>query len=190
MKVNIGLVLDYRMQNFASKLAFDISNRYNSGILINKFPQYIKIGPSIEIKKMDEFESYLDMIAESTQPFNVEVLDVDLMQVNNEISSAEIALNIKTNEDLIDLNNRINNELSKIQMLQERPENDYKAIIAKAVLTKGELKEVQKEIRIREMNYTFLAKEIALLCSSEDEAESDFTYKVIPLYGYKQYVCL
>lgn len=191
MKACFGLLLDYRMDNLARKMIFDISKKYDVEISNSNFSQYIIASPKIEVEDLSKMEVFLDSIAEKTQPLNVNIEGFALKSVkeNNDEYTA-LTMNISENEELIDLYNSICTELQNSIDKLNMEGCDFNSMVAKVSKNINGNEEILEEVNKNMIDQKYVINEMALLYTDDDNSLVPNIYKTLPLFGYKEYVCL
>ena len=108
MRACFALLVDNELHNYSRKLAFDFDKKYNTGFIAAKLPQHITLGPTFEVKNIEEVEKYFDYVADNSKPFEVLVTDIDLKIFGDEEEGfGVIWMDIKENKELRELHNTI-----------------------------------------------------------------------------------
>lgn len=71
MKAAIALLADYRVQNFARRVVFDLERRHGIGFLGSLLPAHVSLKQPFEFEDMGKLEAYFDALAASIQPFEI-----------------------------------------------------------------------------------------------------------------------
>ena len=59
MRACFALLVDNEIHNISRKLAFDFDIKYNTGFISARLPQHITLGPTFDVKNLDEVENTL-----------------------------------------------------------------------------------------------------------------------------------
>lgn len=188
MKICFALLVDYKLHNFARKIAFDINNKYDTGFIAAKLPQHVTLGEVIEIDNLSEAEKYFDLLAESIDPFEIKFPKIDLKVFGDANDGFGVLwMEVKENTTLRNLNKRIYKEVIAYPWKVDETSGDgiyyFHSTIALGQQPARVYKEFFNSIDKKELNYTSQVTEIALFCSpdSENKMGSYITYKILPL---------
>ena len=185
MRACFAFLVDNEIHNFSRKLAFDSDIKYNTGFISARLPQHITLGPTFDVKNLEEVEKYFDYLAESIKPLEVLVKDIDLKIFGDEENGFPVLwMNIQESEELRELHNKIYKYISEHSWDTDNNEKYYfHSTIALGEQPASVYKEIFKSIPVKEINHNFLVKEIALFCTTDSESRMGtyITYKILNL---------
>lgn len=108
MKVCFALLVDYKLSNYARRLALELDEKYKLGFVAAKLPQHITLGPSFEVDDIRDIEKIFDAVAETAEALEVKLTDLDLKVFGNEEDSLGIIwMDFEENKKLQELHNSI-----------------------------------------------------------------------------------
>ena len=108
MKAAIALLADYRVQNFARRVVFDLERRHGIGFLGSLLPAHVSLKQPFEFEDMGKLEAYFDALAASIQPFEIAF---DRFYHSAWAGHGILGLNVVETDTLRGLHNRIVSEL-------------------------------------------------------------------------------
>jgi len=188
MKICFALLVDNKLHNYGRKIAFHINKNYNTGFIAAKLPQHVTLGEVIEIDNLNEAEKYFDILAESINPFEIDVTKIDLKIFGDENDGFGVLwMEVKDSDMLRSLHNKIYRDIASYPWKADKTSGDgiyhFHSTIALGKQPARVYKEIYNNIENKELNYRFKAKEIALFCSPDDENKMGtyITYKTLPL---------
>ncbi|RKD32463.1 2'-5' RNA ligase family protein [Thermohalobacter berrensis] len=190
MKVCLALLVDYKLQNYARKIAFDINRKYNTGFIAARLPQHVTLGPLFEVQDIKYVEEYFDFLAKSLKPLEIKFTSIDLRIIGDEKDGLGVLwMDIEENDNLRELHNRIYKDIGERSWKADEIFGDgiyhFHSTIALGKQPPYVYKEIYDNIQNKQIDYTCLVKEIALFCPSDDENRMGtyITYKKLPLGG-------
>ncbi len=111
MKAAIGLYASYEVQNFVRKIVYDLYRRYGVEFAASLNPAHVTLKQAFSFASMERLEQYLNRLAASTAPFEIELDRVYHAQWEG---VGFLGLNVKETSVLRELHNRINRELAEL----------------------------------------------------------------------------
>lgn len=188
MKVCLGFLVDYKLHNYARRIAFDINKKYNTGFIAARLPQHITLGPLFEVEDPYEVEEYFDSLAKYVKPLDIMITNIDLTKAGDEIDGLGILwMNVKENDELRKLHNRIYEDIDerswKVDEISNSGKYQFHSTIALGQQPVSVYKEIYDNIKNKEIYHIFQVKEIALFCPQDNENRMGtyITLKVLPL---------
>ena len=73
MKAAIGLYASYEVQNFVRKIVYDLHRRYGVEFAASLNPAHVTLKQAFSFASMERLEQYLNRLAASTAPFEIEL---------------------------------------------------------------------------------------------------------------------
>jgi 2'-5' RNA ligase len=185
MRACFALLVDNEIHNFSRKLAFGSDIKYNTGFISAKLPQHITLGPTFDVRNLEEVEKYFDYLAESIKPFEVLVTNIDLKIFGDtEEGFPVLWMDIKESKELRELHNEIYKYITEHSWDTDNNEKyHFHSTIALGEQPTSVYKEIFKSISVKEINYNCTIKEIALFCTTDSESRMGtyVTYKILNL---------
>lgn len=185
MRGCFALLVDNEIHNFSRKLAFDADLKYNTGFISARLPQHITLGPTFDVKNLEEVEEYFDYLAESIKLFEVLVKDIHLKIFGDtEEGFPVLWLDIEESKELRELHNEIYKYITEHLWNTENNEiYHFHSTIALGEQPASVYKEIFKSIPVKEINHNCTIKEIALFCTTDSESRMGtyITYKILSL---------
>jgi len=185
MRACFALLVDNEIHNISRKLAFDFDIKYKTGFIASKLPQHITLGPTFDVKNLEEVEKYIDSLAKTIKPFQVLVKNIELKIFgDDEEGFPVIWMNIEESKELRELHNNIYKYIDEQSWETDNIE-EYKfhSTIALGEQSPSVYKEIFKSIPNKEINHSCIVKEIALFCTTDSESRMGtyITYKILRL---------
>lgn len=188
MKACLAILADYKLHNYARKIAFEAHKKYDTGFIAARLPQHITLGPSFEVEDPYEIEEYFNSLSKTVEPFDITAEKIDLMVVGDEADSLGILwMDIKENQKLKELHNKIYNYINEEGYKVDKVPGDgiyhFHSTIILGQHHADIYRNIFNSIENKELNYTFKAKEIALFCPPDhcSKMGTYITLKVLPL---------
>lgn len=185
MKACIALLVDNKIHNYSRKLAFDFDIKYNIGFISATLPQHITLGPTFEVKDLEEVEEYFDYLTKNLKPFEVLVKDIELKIFgDSEDGFPVLWMNIKESEELRGLHNKIYKYITEHSWDTDNSKKyQFHSTIALGEKPASVYKEIFKSIPSKEINHNCIVNQIALFCTTDSESRMGtyITYKILDL---------
>lgn len=188
MNATFALLANYEIHNLVRKLAWDVHRKYHTGIEVTRLPPHISLKQPFEIADLGLLEGYMHQLADSINPFEVELTGLQVVPARiDDLDSAILWIDVQETELLRGLHNRINHELELLIGDAQAPFDGAAYHFHMTVAIGGQPIEVYQQILAafsgRIANLTYLVQELALF-GYDDKASLDqgyMTYMVLPL---------
>jgi len=185
MEACFVLLVDNEIHNLSRKLAFDSDIKYNTGFISARLPQHITLGPTFDVKNLEEVEKYFDYLAEKIKPIEVLVTDIELKIFGDgEEGFPVLWMNIEESKTLRELHNEIYKYITEHSWETDMSEKYcFHSTIALGEQPASVYKEIYKNISDKRINHNFTVNEIALFCTTDIESKMGtyITYKILKL---------
>ena len=113
MKATFAFLADNHIHNLVRKLSWDIYQKYRTGIDVSRLPPHISLKQTFDISDLDSLSEYMAELAESIEPFQVQLPHLELIDATIDgLESGILWLNMEETEFLRGLHNRLNEELT------------------------------------------------------------------------------
>ncbi|MDE6703107.1 MAG: 2'-5' RNA ligase family protein [Muribaculaceae bacterium] len=115
MKATVVLIADDEAENFGRKLMLDAHRFGNMGFEMARLPQHVSLKQPFVIPDLGRMEKFFDGFSKSLKPVDIEFIGMDLFPSNvlGGVESGCISLRVKTTEELLDAQKRLNEDLFK-----------------------------------------------------------------------------
>jgi 2'-5' RNA ligase len=188
MKICFVILADYKVHNFARKIAFEINQNYRTRVIAAMLPQHVTLGPVFEVKDIYKVEEYFDVLAKEIEPFEIEFSKIDLKIAGSEDDGTGIIwIDVVENAELRSIHNRIYADIKESDWGTE-PMSGAEAYYFHSTIALGGqpvsvYREAYESIKEKEVNLKCTAKEIAMVCPPDDTNTlgTYITYKILPL---------
>jgi|FLOH01.1.fsa_nt_gi 2'-5' RNA ligase len=176
MKIGFGLMLDKNSSDFAIKLEKELCKKFSVCWGLNQAP-HIAIKRPFETNNIKEFEDYLDIIANKSKSFKVNLKGIGSFEEHT------IFMDVIENKALTELHFKILDDLKEKGVNPnkfEREKVKFHSTLATRDLDKEKFYLAQEYLKQYKIDFTFEAKEIGLFYYLEDKDEWIVT-KVVSL---------
>jgi 2'-5' RNA ligase len=185
MKAAVALLSDYKIQNIARHIAFELERDYGIDFLACLLPAHVSLKQPFAFESMEQMEGYFDSLAASLAPFRIEL---DELYCTNWEGFGILGMNVKETGTLRDLHARLNRELGRLCKDPSAPhdgdEYRFHLTIEMGKVTETDpYREYFDRLANKTLDLSFQAEEIALFYYSGKEDTSFINYKVLPLTG-------
>jgi len=183
MKAAIALLADHKTQNVVRRMVYDLNRQYGIGFLASLLPAHVSLKQPFAFERMEILEGYLDALAASITPFEIEL---DRVYHFRSGDIGILGLNVVETSVLRDLHNRIHCELEALFEDVSAPhdgESYHFHLTIELGKVEGEdvFKRYYDEMESRQVDLRFTAREIALFYYDEPKAGAYMTYRVLGL---------
>jgi 2'-5' RNA ligase len=114
MKAAFALLANTEVHNLVRKLAWDIHEKYHTGTIDSRLPPHISLKQPFVISNLDLLEEYMDELAKSITPFEVNITEIQIRSIPFEgIEFGLLWIDVQEADDLRQLHDRLNKELSQ-----------------------------------------------------------------------------
>ena len=185
MKAAIALLANYRAQNFARKIVFELEQAYQIDFLAALLPAHISLKQPFSFESMERLEGYFDSLAAQIGPFQIQL---DKIYYTEWDGNGVLGINVEETNTLRELHNQLNRELSKLFVDTSAPHDgdgyhfDMTIELGK-VDKRNPFQAYFEKLEDRKVNLSFQAEEIALFYYIGREHGSFICYKALPLTG-------
>ena len=185
MKAAIALLANYRAQNFARRIVFELEQTHQIDFLASLLPAHISLKQPFSFESMARLENYFDSLAARIAPFQIEL---DKIYATEWEGDGILGIDVKETETLRKLHNQLNHELSKLFVDTSAPHDGdgyhfHMTIELGKVDKRNPYQAYFEKLEDIKVNLTFQAEEIALFYYTGREHGSFICYKVLPLTG-------
>jgi 2'-5' RNA ligase len=188
MKATFALLANRRIYNLVRKLAWQVHQKYHTGIEVTRLPPHVSLKQPFDITDMSLLEEYMVELAGSISPFDVRLRELQIIPAKiEELDSGILWIDVEETEYLRALHNRLNHELGSLLGDAPAPFDGDAYHFHMTVAIGGQPFEVYQKILAdfagRVKNLSTRVDELALF-SYDDEATLDkgyLTYMVLPL---------
>jgi len=188
MKATFVLLANSEVHNFIRKLTWDIHQKYRTGTRHAALPPHISLKQPFRIPNLLAVEEYMDELADSTQP--VEVTLIELQAVPMLFDGTEYGIlwaAIEETKILRELHNRLNRDLNQRfgNTSAEFDGENYRFHMS--VMMCGHLMDIcrkyRDEIQYSKLDLRYTAHELAMFIYDEPIGphSDQLCYKILPL---------
>jgi 2'-5' RNA ligase len=113
MKATFAFLANTEIHNQVRKLAWEIHQKYRTGIDVCRLPPHISLKQPFEHYDLDLLERYMAELAQSIQPFRVDLTHLELVEtVVDGLDTGILWLNVQETAFLRQIHNRVNQGLT------------------------------------------------------------------------------
>lgn len=113
MKATFALLANAQIHNLVRKLAWDIHQKYRTGIDVTRLPPHISLKQPFDVPDVQLLEKYMTELAEGIDPFEVLLTELQLVEATVDgLDTGILWLNVYETKILRELHNRVNQELT------------------------------------------------------------------------------
>ncbi len=187
MKAAIALLSDYRVQNVARKIVYQLNQTAEVKFLGSLLPTHVSLKQPFTFENMDVLEDWFDSFSKQVEPFRI---DLERVYYDGWDDYAIIGFDVLETPTLRNLHNQINYELQNLVLDPSAPHdgNDYRfhlTIELGKVGTTNPFQLFYDSLAEKEVSLSFMAAYLALFLYPREPIEpgSFICYKVLPLMG-------
>jgi 2'-5' RNA ligase len=184
MKLCIALLVDYRIHNYARKLALQLANQYGTGLRAALLPQHVTLTPVFEADELATVEEYFNQLALRLVPVELHFTQLEL-KLSDCSSSGVIWLKVAETPQLAEIKRQLTADIAQKNWRAELLCGEAFQLHSTVVMGKLAPETYQAifaAISDKKLNLTCLAKELVLFCPAGETAEDNYlTYKIMPL---------
>ena len=185
MKAAIALLANYRAQNFARRIVFELEKAYQIDFLASQLPAHISLKQPFSFEDVGRLEGFFDSLAAQIAPFQIELDEIYYTEWNR---NGILGINVKETDTLRELHNQLNHELSKLFLDTSAPHDGdgyhfHMTIELGKVDKRNPYQAYFEQLENRKVNLSFHAEEIALFYYTGRGHGSYKCYNVLPLTG-------
>jgi 2'-5' RNA ligase len=111
MKAALAVLADYRIQNIARRMVFDMSRNFEMEFFGSLLPSHVSLKQPFTFESMDRLEARFDSLAARTAPFEIELDEIYYAEWNQ---VGFLGFNVVETPTLRALHNQINRELPEV----------------------------------------------------------------------------
>jgi 2'-5' RNA ligase len=185
MKAAIALLSDYRVQNIARELVFEINRRGGIKFFGSLLPAHVSLKQPFTFENMEVLETWFDSFCKQVAPFRLELGPVYYEQWDD---YAILGLGVHETPILRALHNQINRELKEVVGDPSAPHDgdEYRFHLTIELGKVGEKNPFQMfygSVQEQYADLSFMAEYLALFFYTDGPIEpgSFICYKVLPL---------
>lgn len=113
MKATFALLADNQIHNLVRRLAWDIHQKYRTGIDVCRLPPHISLKQPFDISDLDTLAEWMTELADSLEPFPMLLTHLELIETTIDgLRTGILWLNVQETEFLRKLHERLNRELT------------------------------------------------------------------------------
>jgi 2'-5' RNA ligase len=185
MKLCIALLVDYRVHNYARKLAFQLAHQYGVGLSAALLPQHVTLTPVFEADDLAAAEEYFDRLASRLTAVELRFTHLEL-KLSDCNTSGVIWLKVAETVELAKIKRQVSVEIIQRHWSPELlcgEEFQLHSTVMMAKLPPETFQAIFAAITDKNLNVTCTAKELALFCPTDAVVGygNYFTYKIMPL---------
>ncbi len=189
MRAALALLADPAVYNFVRKLAWDINLRYQTGFPVQCLPPHISLKQPFDIIDLEGLERYMDELASSIPPFEIELSGLQLVPLESEASEPTGLLWLNVYESLLlrQLHNRVNQELTQrfgsTPAAHDGPEYHFHMTVAIGGQPYEVYQQIYSEFSRRPTPGCFITRMLAMFTYEENFSleKGYMTYRLAPL---------
>jgi 2'-5' RNA ligase len=184
MKFCIALLTDYRIHNFARKLALQLDRDYGAGMDAALLPQHVTLAPVFTADNLAVVETYFDQLAADLTPVELHFSRLEL-KLTDCSPSGVIWLQVDETPLLSQLKQRLSRDMAQRQWQPDilcGAEFEFHSTVTLGKLTASRYREIFAALPDKKLDLDCVAKELALFCpvQTTDHCQNYFTYKILP----------
>lgn len=182
MKATFALLLDHHVHNMARKLAVEVHQAYQIGLVGSQLPPHVSLKQPFLISDLSALEAYFDQLAKSIDP-----LILSFPRIGGPGNAPVLWLEVEETEMLRQLHTRINQELaerfSETQAPFDGPAYHFHLTIALGGASSSTYQSMVAELENRNVTFQAIARHLVLFYYDDDQGlpGSFLTYKILPL---------
>jgi 2'-5' RNA ligase len=186
MKFCIALLTNYRIHNYARRLAYQIDRHYGTGMDAMLLPQHVTLAPVFAADDLGMVETYFDQLAAALGEIELTFPQIEL-KLTDCSTSGVIWLKVAKTPQLAQLQERLGADMAERGWHPDflcGGEFEFHSTVSMGNLTAAQYQKIMAMFPAQELNLSCRAKEIALFCpiqSAGDCHQHYFTYKIWPL---------
>jgi len=189
MKATFVLLTNSEIHNFVRKISWEFHQKYRTGTRHISLPPHISLKQPFRVSHLPSLEKYMDELAQSIQPFEVQLNDLQVIPIpfDKFTEYGILWVNVEETDILRRLHNSINAELN--QRFGDTTA-DYDGDVYRfhmTVMMGGQLMEIyrkfQDDIPTSNINLRYTARELAMFLYDEPLGPNSdhLCYKIMPL---------
>ncbi|HLZ60068.1 MAG TPA: 2'-5' RNA ligase family protein [Ktedonosporobacter sp.] len=182
MKATFALLLDHNVHNMVRKLAVEVHQAYQIGLVGSQLPPHVSLKQPFLISDLSTLEAYFDQLAKSIDP-----LILSFPRIAGPGNAPILWLEVEETETLRQLHTRINQELaerfSETQAPFDGSAYHFHLTIALGGASSSVYQSMVAELESRNVAFQAIARHLVLFYYDDDQYSpgSFLTYKILPL---------
>ena len=188
MKATFALLADNQTHNLVRKLAWDIHQKYRTGIDVCRLPPHISLKQPFDISDLDSLSEYMTELARSIELFPTLLTHLELIEMTMDgLHTGILWLNVQETEFLRQLHERVNRDLTARfgNVPAEFDGSDYHFHMTVAIGGQpiGTYLKILDEFKDRLVNLPCTIQEMVMFVYDERTAVNAgyMTYRILPL---------
>jgi 2'-5' RNA ligase len=188
MKATFALLANAEVHNQVRKLAWDIHQKYRSGIDVCRLPPHISLKQPFDSPDLDLLEGYMAELAQSLPPFQVDLTHLELVEtIIDGMDTGILWLNVHETTFLRQLHNRLNQELTSrfgsVPAAFDGPEYHFHMTVAIGGQPVATYRQIFDEFSGRLTNLHYTVRDMVMFVYDEPHALNAgyMTYWILPL---------
>ena len=188
MKATFALLANREVYNWVRKLAWEIHQKYRTGIQHCRLPPHISLKQPFRISDLTALEVYLNELARSLEPFEVDLADLQLVPtVFDGTEYGILWLDVQETEYLRQLHMRVNHELSQrfgnTQAVYDGSAYHFHLTVMMGGQPIDVYRTIYSEISDRSIHLRYTVQELALFVYDEPMGPNGeyLAYKIVPI---------
>jgi 2'-5' RNA ligase len=185
MKFCIALLTDYRIHNYARKLAWRLDRDYGTGMSAALLPQHVTLAPVFTADSLSMIETYFDQLAVDLTPVELHFSRLEL-KLTDCSPSGVIWLQVDETPLLFQIKQRLTRDMAQRHWQPDilcGAEFEFHSTVTLGKLTAAQYRTIFAALPGKNLNLDCVARELALFCPAQatDHCQNYFTYKILPL---------
>lgn len=182
MKATFALLLDHTVHNMVRKLAVEVHQAYQIGLVSSQLPPHVSLKQPFLIADLSAIEAYFDQLAKSIDP-----LILSFPRIGGAETAPVLWLEVEETETLRHLHTRINQELAERFSETQAPFDGsayrFHLTIALGGAAASVYQSMVAELESRNVAFQAIARQLVLFYYDDDQGlpGSFLTYKILPL---------
>lgn len=188
MYATFAFLADAKIQNLVRKLAWDIHQKYRTGLDASRLPPHISLKQPFPVADLSGLVKYIARLAKSIQPFEVHLTGLELIDTTiDKLATGILWLNVEETSTLRDLHNRLNQELTSrfgdVRAPFDGPSYHFHMSVAIGGQPIETYRRILEESSNQITDMRFTVRELAMFVYDDPDADDPgfMTYKVLAL---------
>jgi 2'-5' RNA ligase len=184
MKATFALLASSEIHNQVRKLAWDIHQKYRTGIDVTRLPPHISLKQPFDVSGLGLLEEYMIELTRSIDPFDVQLTELQYVE---DQSAGILWLDVRETETLRRIHNRVNQELAarfgNVQAAFDGPEYHFHMTVAIGSQSPETYRKIMEEFSDRLVNLQYTVRELAMFVYDEMHSLNAgyMTYMILPI---------
>lgn len=188
MKATFALLADSETHNLVRKLAWDIHQKYRTGIDVCRLPPHISLKQPFDLSDLDLLSEYMTELSHSLEPFQTLLTHLELIETTMDgLHTGILWLNVQQAESLRRLHERVNRELTarfgNVPAEFDGADYHFHMTVAIGGQPIETYRKILDEFKNRLVSLPCMIRELVMFAYDERTAVNAgyMTYKIIPL---------